>query len=222
MNAVEIEEAVAKLVSEPFDPESFPYALLEAFGNKSATIAKLKSGTSNGSDIPGAAPAQQHSSRSLLTGRNDADARGAKGESGDAKSQGVPTGEESDFDVLDIDVRNGGLGWYETNKKRLPATRLHRTRSGSLHLLFKHSPSLKCGAGNIAPGVDIRRGCRAREAVSAGTVTQSLAERLLLEAACQSELPKFEAIRTIRSAFTSKRPARTDQSEHSIRSRRLR
>ena len=53
MNAVEIEEAVSKLASEPFDPKTFPYAFLEAFGNKSATIAKLKSGASNGPDVPG-------------------------------------------------------------------------------------------------------------------------------------------------------------------------
>jgi hypothetical protein len=53
MNAVEIEEAVSKLASEPFDPKSFPYAFLESFGNKPTTIAKLKSGTSNGSDMPG-------------------------------------------------------------------------------------------------------------------------------------------------------------------------
>ena len=53
MNAVEIEEAVSKLASEPFDPKTFPYAFLEAFGNKATTIAKLKSGASNASDVPG-------------------------------------------------------------------------------------------------------------------------------------------------------------------------
>jgi hypothetical protein len=34
MNAVEIEEAVSKLAEAPFDPAAFPYAFLEAFGNK--------------------------------------------------------------------------------------------------------------------------------------------------------------------------------------------
>ena len=53
MNAVEIEEAVSKLASGPFDPNTFPYAFLEAFGNKPTTIAKLKSGASNASDVPG-------------------------------------------------------------------------------------------------------------------------------------------------------------------------
>jgi hypothetical protein len=53
MNAVEIDEAVSKLASEPFDPKAFPYAFLEAFGNKPTTIAKLKSGASNASDVPG-------------------------------------------------------------------------------------------------------------------------------------------------------------------------
>jgi len=43
MNAVEIEEAVSKLVEEPIDGTEFPYAFLEAFGNKTATIQRLRS-----------------------------------------------------------------------------------------------------------------------------------------------------------------------------------
>ena len=52
MNAVEIEEAVSQLVSEPFDAAEFPFDFLKAFGNKDTTIAKLRSGASNSSDIP--------------------------------------------------------------------------------------------------------------------------------------------------------------------------
>jgi hypothetical protein len=53
MNAVEIEEAVSALAALPFDAESFPYAFLEAFGNKETTIKRLKSGETNQSDIAG-------------------------------------------------------------------------------------------------------------------------------------------------------------------------
>ena len=53
MNAVEIEEAVSQLASEPFDAREFPFAFLKAFDNKDTTIAKLRSGASNSSDIPG-------------------------------------------------------------------------------------------------------------------------------------------------------------------------
>ncbi|MBE9120319.1 class I SAM-dependent DNA methyltransferase [Tychonema sp. LEGE 07199] len=53
MNAVEIEEAVSQLAEAPFDPEAFPFAFLEAFGNKSTTIKRLKSSSSNQSDLPG-------------------------------------------------------------------------------------------------------------------------------------------------------------------------
>ncbi len=53
MNAVEIEEAVSKLAEESFDPETFPYAFLEAFGNKPTTIKRLKRGTTNKSDVGG-------------------------------------------------------------------------------------------------------------------------------------------------------------------------
>jgi hypothetical protein len=53
MNAVEIEEAVSQLAEVPFDPDTFPFAFLEAFGNKQTTIKKLRSGSSNQSDLPG-------------------------------------------------------------------------------------------------------------------------------------------------------------------------
>ena len=54
MNAVEIEEAISKLAEQPsFDAEEFPYAFLEAFGNKATTIKKLRTGTSNKSDVGG-------------------------------------------------------------------------------------------------------------------------------------------------------------------------
>ena len=53
MNAVEIEEAVSKLAEQPFDTGEFPFAFLEAFGNKATTIKRLRSGSSNSSDIAG-------------------------------------------------------------------------------------------------------------------------------------------------------------------------
>jgi hypothetical protein len=53
MNAVEIEEAISALAEAPFDLEEFPYAFLEAFGNKATTIKRLRSGASNKSDIDG-------------------------------------------------------------------------------------------------------------------------------------------------------------------------
>ena len=53
MNAVEIEEAISQLADQPFDPENFPYAFLEAFGNKETTIKRLRAGASNKSDLAG-------------------------------------------------------------------------------------------------------------------------------------------------------------------------
>ena len=53
MNAVEIEEAISALAGQPFDREAFPFAFLEAFGNKATTIKKLRSGASNKSDLGG-------------------------------------------------------------------------------------------------------------------------------------------------------------------------
>ena len=53
MNAVEIERAVSALAAAPFDRREFPYAFLEAFGNKATTIKRLRAGASNKSDIGG-------------------------------------------------------------------------------------------------------------------------------------------------------------------------
>jgi len=53
MNAVEIEEAVSNLAEAPFHAEVFPYAFLEAFGNRATTLKRLKSGNTNQSDLLG-------------------------------------------------------------------------------------------------------------------------------------------------------------------------
>jgi hypothetical protein len=53
MNAVEIEEAVSALAERPFDATEFPFAFLEAFGNKATTIKRLRAGASNRSDLAG-------------------------------------------------------------------------------------------------------------------------------------------------------------------------
>lgn len=53
MNAVEIEQAVSDLFAEPLDREEFPYAFLQAFGNKETTLRKLRTGDTNKSDVGG-------------------------------------------------------------------------------------------------------------------------------------------------------------------------
>src|SRR6266481_4182037 len=53
LNAVEIEEAITQLADQLFDRANFPYAFLEAFGNKETTIKRLRAGASNKSDIGG-------------------------------------------------------------------------------------------------------------------------------------------------------------------------
>jgi len=53
LNAVEIEQAITDLAEQPFDRANFPYAFLEAFGNKETTIKKLRAGASNRSDLGG-------------------------------------------------------------------------------------------------------------------------------------------------------------------------
>jgi hypothetical protein len=69
---------------------------------------------------------------------------------------GVPTGSASGFSVLDIDIAKGGAEWWERNRSRLPKTRRHETRSGGVHVLFKHKAGLRNSVGRIACGIDVR------------------------------------------------------------------
>jgi hypothetical protein len=68
---------------------------------------------------------------------------------------GVRTGTGS-VDVLDLDTRAPAREWWSLNRINIPPTRTHRTRSGGLHLLFQHAPSLRCSTSKIARGVDVR------------------------------------------------------------------
>jgi len=70
---------------------------------------------------------------------------------------GVPTGEVSGFDVLDIDPKHQeAFDWCKAHHERLPKTRAHKTRSGGVHALFRHAHGLRCSASRIACGVDVR------------------------------------------------------------------
>jgi hypothetical protein len=53
MNAVEIEQAVSAIAEQPFEAAEFPFAFLQAFGNKETTLKKLRKGESNKSAIGG-------------------------------------------------------------------------------------------------------------------------------------------------------------------------
>ena len=65
---------------------------------------------------------------------------------------GVPTGEVNGFAVIDIDPAKGGDAWLFCHLERLPDTRIHSTRSGGVHLLFRYSAGLRNSASKIALG----------------------------------------------------------------------
>lgn len=70
---------------------------------------------------------------------------------------GVATGTLSGFDVLDLDAKHAeARAWWREKRSDLPITRVHRTRSGGLHLLLRHADGLRCSAGKIAAGIDVR------------------------------------------------------------------
>jgi hypothetical protein len=70
---------------------------------------------------------------------------------------GVATGEVSGISVLDIDRKHAeAWTWWEFHQDELLPARMHRTRSGGLHLIYRHRPGLRCSAGLINRGVDVR------------------------------------------------------------------
>lgn len=71
---------------------------------------------------------------------------------------GLPTGEASGLFVLDVD-RHGdadGFATLEANGWPLPVTATHRTRSDGAHHLFQHVAGLRCNAGKLGRGLDVR------------------------------------------------------------------
>jgi hypothetical protein len=70
---------------------------------------------------------------------------------------GVRTGTVSAIAVLDLDRKHQeAADWWEANRPQLPITRTHRTRSGGLHLIFRHIDGVRCTTGRLAPGVDTK------------------------------------------------------------------
>jgi hypothetical protein len=69
---------------------------------------------------------------------------------------GMPTGILNGLDAVDIDPRHGGFDWLKLNDQRLPSTRVHGTRSGGWHFLFRHHRGTRNSVGRIALGVDVR------------------------------------------------------------------
>jgi hypothetical protein len=70
---------------------------------------------------------------------------------------GVATGAASGRDVLDLDRKHPEAHqWWAEHRAYLPRTRTHRTRSGGLHLIFRHQPGVGIWAGRPVPGVDGR------------------------------------------------------------------
>jgi Bifunctional DNA primase/polymerase, N-terminal len=73
---------------------------------------------------------------------------------------GIPTGLPSGVAVLDIDVKDDRTNGFDSLKDLglvLPATPMVHTASGGLHVYFANPErELRCSAGLIGPGLDVR------------------------------------------------------------------
>ena len=124
MNAVEIEEAITALAEQPFDGGEFPFAFLEAFGNKETTIKRLRAGASNKSDLGGVLQTNNIHIATCCAGRGHEDARRAEGEPGHRQGEG---------EVHPRDRRRGlrGRGPGQRRNGRLRLSRTFPTTSAS-------------------------------------------------------------------------------------------
>jgi hypothetical protein len=69
----------------------------------------------------------------------------------------IATGSASGLDVVDVDTKHVAARlWLHLNQGRLPATRVHRTRSSGYHFIFQHRTGIRCSVSHIAIGVDVR------------------------------------------------------------------
>jgi hypothetical protein len=70
---------------------------------------------------------------------------------------GVACGPISGIAALDIDAKwQSARDWFAQNRLQFPVTRVHRTRSGGLHLLFLYRSEFPTTVGRIIRGVDTR------------------------------------------------------------------
>jgi DNA-binding transcriptional ArsR family regulator len=73
---------------------------------------------------------------------------------------GIRTGAPSGLFVIDVDPRNGGDNALEEATRRhgpLPQTLEARTGSSGKHLIFRHpGVPVRCSAGNLGPGLDVK------------------------------------------------------------------
>jgi hypothetical protein len=70
---------------------------------------------------------------------------------------GIPTGEVSGIDVLDVDAKHdNATAWWTAARKNIPPTRVYQTRSGGLHACFLHAPAIGNTQSKLARGVDTR------------------------------------------------------------------
>lgn len=70
---------------------------------------------------------------------------------------GVATGAASGLAVLDLDAQHDeARAWWQAYANRLPRTRIQRTRSGGIHVYFRHAEGVRCAASRPVHGVDVR------------------------------------------------------------------
>jgi Bifunctional DNA primase/polymerase, N-terminal len=70
---------------------------------------------------------------------------------------GIATGAVSGLSVLDLDAKHDAArAWWPQHQHHIPPTRRYRTRSGGMHVYFRHRPGIGNTQGRIAPGIDTR------------------------------------------------------------------
>ena len=144
MNAVEIEEAISELAEQPFDPTSFPFAFLQAFGNKETTLKRLRAGASNKSDLGGVLQTNNIHIAVCRARRGHEDARRAEGQPGDGQGEGASSSSRptaTDFEAEDLTSGETVACAYRGLPgplRLLPAAGRHHHRQADPRKLLRH------------------------------------------------------------------------------------
>jgi hypothetical protein len=71
---------------------------------------------------------------------------------------GARTGAISNLAVLDIDAKHTSARqwWHDHQQQLRHHNRIHRTRSGGLHIVLLHDAGIHCTVGRVCKGVDTR------------------------------------------------------------------
>jgi hypothetical protein len=128
-------------------------AWARAYGRLGLPVFPLAAGT----NVP--AISRERGGHGCLDASADADQIDLFWQWAPGSNVGIATGKVAGISVLDVDTKSNGhetLATLIAEHGPLPEGPIVATPSGGRHFYFRYQPGLKCSAGQIGPGLDVR------------------------------------------------------------------